>query len=104
MSNPPTADEQNRWVAYIEALEQDLIGKCRSLVASCRASGQRRQALLKKIEEGNKSGYWKGKLEDGREEIRAVQLLRDCETRWSSTFNMIDRVLELYVVSSLNSI
>ena len=27
-----------------------------------------------------------------------VQLLRDCETRWSSTFLMITRVLNLYPV------
>lgn len=27
-----------------------------------------------------------------------VQLLRDCETRWSSTFLMITRVLTLYPV------
>ncbi|KAF8950977.1 hypothetical protein BDZ97DRAFT_1623554, partial [Flammula alnicola] len=74
----------------------DLVGKCRSIVAACRVSGQRRQALLKKIDEGNKSGYWRGKLDNGKDQIPLVQLLRDCETRWSSTFNMVDRVLELY--------
>lgn len=104
MSIPPTEEEMNRWYAYLEALEQDLIGRCRSIVASCRSSGQRRQALLKKIEEGNKTGYWKGKLDDGKDKIRPVQLLRDCDTRWSSTFNMIDRVLELYIVSPFASL
>jgi hypothetical protein len=99
MSDPPTAKELEEWGNYLNALESDLVGKCRSIVSTCRASGQRRQALLKKIDEGNRSGYWKGKLDDGKDYIRLVQLLRDCETRWSSTFNMIDRVLELYVVS-----
>ena len=31
--------------------------------------------------------------------IRVVQLLCDCEMRWSSTCNMIDRVMELYPVN-----
>ncbi|KAF8955646.1 hypothetical protein BDZ97DRAFT_1601166, partial [Flammula alnicola] len=96
MSDPPTVKELEDWENYLIALEADLVGRCRSIVATCRASGQRRQALLKKIDEGNKSGYWKGKLDDGKDQIRLVQLLRDCETRWSSTFNMVDRVLELY--------
>ncbi|KAF8972357.1 ribonuclease H-like domain-containing protein, partial [Flammula alnicola] len=95
--NPPTQDELENWDKYLKALEGDLVGRCRNIVASCRSSGQRRHALLKKIDEGNKTGYWKGKLDDGKDQIRLVQLLRDCETRWSSTFNMIDRVLELYV-------
>ncbi|KAF8959750.1 ribonuclease H-like domain-containing protein, partial [Flammula alnicola] len=90
-------DQLKTWEDYLEAVEADLVGKCRSIVAACRSSGQRRQALLKKIDEGNKSGYWKGKLVNGTDKIPLVQLLRDCETRWSSTFNMIDRVLELYV-------
>ncbi|KAF8965562.1 hypothetical protein BDZ97DRAFT_1658870 [Flammula alnicola] len=97
MSNPPTQDELENWDKYLKALEGDLVGRCRNIVASCRSSGQRRHALLKKIDEGNKTGYWKGKLDDGKDQIRLVQLLRDCETRWSSTFNMIDRVLELYI-------
>lgn len=90
--------QQEKWLEYLAALEADLVGKCRSIVAACRVSGQRRQALLKKIDEGNKSGYWQGKLDNGKDQIPLVQLLRDCETRWSSTFNMIDRVLDLYAV------
>lgn len=93
-------DQLAKWEEYLNALESDLVGKCRSIVAACRVSGQRRQALLKKIDEGNKSGYWKGKLDNGKDKIPLVQLLRDCETRWSSTYNMIDRVLELYAVCS----
>ncbi|KAF8882371.1 hypothetical protein CPB84DRAFT_1750913 [Gymnopilus junonius] len=59
MSIPPTNDELTCWNAYLEALKQDLIGKCQNIVASCHSSGQHWQALLLKIEEGNKTGYWK---------------------------------------------
>ncbi|KIM42939.1 hypothetical protein M413DRAFT_18544 [Hebeloma cylindrosporum] len=85
-----------RWEDYLSALEADLVEKCRSIVGTCRVSGQHRQALLKKIDEGNKSGYWKGKLDNGKDKIPLVQLLRDYETRWSSTYNMIECLLELY--------
>lgn len=94
------SDQLDRWEDYLSALEADLVGKCRSIVGACRVSGQRRQALLKKIDEGNKTGYWKGKLDNGTDKIPLVQLLRNCETRWSSTYNMIERVLELYAVCS----
>jgi hypothetical protein len=33
------------------------------------------------------------------EHIREVGLLKDVDTRWSSTFRMIDRFLETYLVS-----
>ncbi|KAF8197148.1 hypothetical protein BJ912DRAFT_923235 [Pholiota molesta] len=51
MSDPPTAKELEEWGNYLNALESDLVGKCRSIVSTCRASGQHRQALLKKIDE-----------------------------------------------------
>jgi len=50
------------------------------------------------IEDGNKSGKWKGKLPGNAETLPVVQLLRDCETRWSSTYLMIERLLLLYPV------
>ncbi|KAI5984036.1 ribonuclease H-like domain-containing protein, partial [Pisolithus albus] len=68
----------------------------RSIVSVCRASGQRRQDLRKVIAEGNSSGRWAGKLPDGGDKLPLYQLLRDCETRWSSTFLMIERLLLLY--------
>jgi hypothetical protein len=85
---------------YSDALEKDLIGSCRGIVTACRrASGQRRQELQNVIREGNEMGYWKGKLPDGMEKLPLLQLLRDCETRWSSTYLMIERILLLYPVS-----
>ncbi len=78
-------------VSYAEALNSDPVGQTRGIVGVCRASGGRRKELKCAIEDGNKSNTW-GEI------IRVVQLLRDCETRWSSTYNMIDRTMELYPV------
>ena len=81
--------------AYADVLASDPIGGCRKIVAACRASGQRQRRLKDVIKEGNESGFWRGKLPDGKIELLAVHLLRDCSTRWSSTFQMINRVLLL---------
>src|SRR4051812_6112213 len=85
--------------AYAKALESDVIGKAHSLVGTCCASGQRREDLQSTIMEGNSlESFLNGK------QLRNVQLLRDIDVRWSSTYLMIDCVLELYPVcmSSLN--
>jgi hypothetical protein len=79
-------------LSYARALESDPVGQTRGIVNVCRASGGRRKELKSVIEDGNKSKTW-GEI------IRVVQLLRDCETRWSSTYNMIDRTMELYPVT-----
>jgi len=90
---------------YASALEHDPVGECRDIVSACRSSGQRRNRLRNVIEEGNKNNYWRGKLPDGKMVLPVVQLLRDCPTRWSSTFKMVDRVLLLNpVCTHINSI
>ncbi|KAG2124354.1 hypothetical protein DEU56DRAFT_744665, partial [Suillus clintonianus] len=81
---------------YANSLSNEPVGQCRDIVNSCRQSGQRRQRLQAVIEQGNNNGYWKGKLPDGKEKLPVLRLLRDCSTRWSSTFKMIDRVLTLH--------
>jgi hypothetical protein len=83
-------------VLYATAVESDPIGCSREIVAICRKSGQRREGLQKLIATGNDTSAWGPDTT-----IRLVQLLRDCETRWSSTYNMIDRLIELYPVSIL---
>jgi hypothetical protein len=77
-------------IEYAEALRTKPISNARSIVAICRKSGSRRTELRNIIVEGIRDGTWP--------HLRAVQLLRDCVTRWSSTYNMIDRCLELYPV------
>jgi hypothetical protein len=79
---------------YAAALESKPITRTREIVAVCRRSGQRRAELTDAIEKGNETSSWP--VIGGK--VPVLQLLRDCETRWSSTFNMIDRLMELYPV------
>lgn len=78
--------------AYCQALKENVVAMARDLVSACRASGQRRDGFADTIENGNEQGLW------GSDPLRVVALLQDVETRWSSTFLMMDRVLELYPV------
>ncbi|OJT08209.1 hypothetical protein TRAPUB_881 [Trametes pubescens] len=77
--------------AYADALRSDAVKAARQLVAACRASGQHREEFTATIVEGNRKGTFGADTK-----LRVVQLLRDVDTRWSSTFLMIDRLLELY--------
>ncbi|KAJ2994371.1 hypothetical protein NUW54_g7561 [Trametes sanguinea] len=77
--------------AYAQALLNDPVDKARRLVSVCRSSGQRRADLRSTIIEGNEAQQFGTGIE-----LPKAQLLRDVETRWSSTFLMIDRLLELY--------
>ena len=74
-----------------------MVAAALNLVTSIRASGQRREDFAIVIAEGNKAGIF------GPEWLREVVLLKDMDVRWSSTFLMIDRVLELYPVSCNHS-
>lgn len=80
---------------YEAAIQADPIGKSRSIVSTCRSSGQRRVELREIILDGNRSGLWK---------LRLVQLLRDVDTRWSALFGMIGRVIELYQASPISNV
>ena len=84
---------------YRSALTADIIGTARKLVAACRASGQRREDFELTIREGNEAGSWTDS-EGNPLPLPVLQLLRDCETRWSSTFFMLDRVVTLLPVSA----
>ncbi|EMD38454.1 hypothetical protein CERSUDRAFT_48572 [Gelatoporia subvermispora B] len=77
--------------AYVAALERQPVKLVRDIVSACRRSGERRAELQRIIADGNEHRQW----EDGVK-LPAKQLLRDCETRWSSTFMMIGRLLGLY--------
>lgn len=78
--------------SYVDALEKDPIGRTRGLVSACRKSGQRRDDLKNIIQQGNEKGLWT---------LNLLQLLRDVETRWSSTYLMTTRILYLYEVMFL---
>jgi hypothetical protein len=83
---------------YLAVLKEDVVAAARSLVTACRASGQRREDFQNTISERNEGGGWG----DPPQHLRNVVLLRDVDTRWSSIFRMIDRVLELYEVFFLH--
>lgn len=78
---------------YRSILEKDLIVASRKLVNGCRASDRRRSDFADTIRDGNT----RTEQFDGHE-IPESTLLRDMEVRWSSTFLMVDRTLELYPV------
>jgi hypothetical protein len=82
---------------YRTALAADVIGAARKLVTACRASGQRREEFKLVIQEGNKVGTWTDSDGDPFP-LPVLQLLHDCEIRWSSTFLLLDRVLTLLPV------
>jgi len=84
---------------YLEILENDIVGEAQNQVTTCRASGQRRENFKRVIEQGNKDGGWG----EPAEELAPIQLLKDVDTRWSSIFQMIDRLMELYLVSQIVS-
>lgn len=82
---------------YHATLATDIIGMARKLVTACRASGQRREDFQLTIQEGNEAGTWTDS-EGNTLPLPVLQLLRDCETRWSSTFLLLDRVVTLLPV------
>ncbi|KAI0309876.1 hypothetical protein OF83DRAFT_1071370 [Amylostereum chailletii] len=78
--------------AYALALSMDPVGRARIAAVWCRASEFRRVQWLQTIKNGNEAKDWP---DSSDLVLRVVQLLRDVDTRWSSTFGMVDRVLEL---------
>lgn len=91
-------DELSNLVAdpsYRRILQDDVVKMARQLVHFIRDSGQRREDFEAVIKQGNAAKSW-GKDKNGNDILlRIVGLLKDVETRWSSTFLMIDRVIEL---------
>ncbi|KAF5332789.1 hypothetical protein D9611_005171 [Ephemerocybe angulata] len=93
-----TGDEELELLAadlrYKQILNVDIIKKVRDLVRFIRDSGQRRDDFERVTKLGNED---KSHLDDEGTplRLRVVGLLKDVDTRWSSTFLMIDRVLEM---------
>jgi hypothetical protein len=79
--------------AYADALESNLVDRVQGLVRQFRSSGQRREALCQSILRGNREKRF-------TTPIRPLQLLRQVPTRWSSSFQMIDRWL--YLTPAIN--
>ncbi|KAI0720529.1 hypothetical protein C8T65DRAFT_526127, partial [Cerioporus squamosus] len=77
--------------AYSGAVATDPIKSVRELVGVCRRSGTRRADLRRKIIQGNAANLWGAGVQ-----VPERQLLRDSDTRWSSTHQMVGRTLSLY--------
>ncbi|KAJ3002031.1 hypothetical protein NUW54_g6071 [Trametes sanguinea] len=75
---------------YAAALAANPVKAARDLINKARQSGQRREDFERIVGECIKNRTF------GDEEPNGTQLLRDVDTRWSSTFLMIDRLLSLY--------
>ncbi|TFY53942.1 hypothetical protein EVG20_g9907 [Dentipellis fragilis] len=103
----PTSDVHKEWYAYRNAVAGDVLARSRHLVSAFRVSGGRRHGLRRTILEGNSTRSWpqtslevfdmqvpNNLLMGG--ELPVVQLLRDCDTRWSSVYMMITRILTLW--------
>lgn len=93
MLNSESIELRDEDHAYIEVLRGDVVDGARTLVGKCRSSSQRRDNFQEAIEEGNTSSAFGGGVTKN-----ALELLRDMAVRWSTTFLMIDRMLELYPV------
>ncbi|KAJ7750263.1 hypothetical protein B0H16DRAFT_1843275 [Mycena metata] len=71
------------------------IRRCRKMVAFIRKSGQRRDELLRIINEGNEAGLWTEFNVGGGTAVVALSLvtvLPDVKTRWDSVFYMLRRL------------
>ncbi|KAG8794220.1 hypothetical protein FRC12_000167 [Ceratobasidium sp. 428] len=79
---------------YLSALESKPVDKCRSLVGAMRISDSRRQGLQEAIRDGNFHGLFIDSLGESIQ-VPGLQLLRDSETRWWSTYNMLRRFIQL---------
>lgn len=107
----PESSTARDWERYYQAVSGDVLARARQLVSAFRSSGSRRSGLRSTIINGNRTKAWpqttlevfdidvpEELLKGG--ELPEVQLLRDCETRWSSVFLMVVRILTLWPVSS----
>ncbi|KZV66296.1 hypothetical protein PENSPDRAFT_585511 [Peniophora sp. CONT] len=87
---------------YADVLMSDVVQRVRTLVHFCRSSSIRREGFLAVIAEGNKRHWWGTDANGNPKELDPLQLLRDVDTRWSSTYLMIDRVLYLLPASNFS--
>jgi hypothetical protein len=86
-----------QWI--LPAFETSPLHQVRGFVSGFRASGQRRKTFHSWIVKCNESGVFGQNATTGEKvTVPVLQLLRECETRWSSTRNMAARVVDLLPV------
>lgn len=83
---------------YAAAIQKNPIKSSRSVVIAVRSSGLRRDDFLDTIKLGNAKNWF----QPPGSPIKTLpehELKRDSETRWDSTYGMIDRLIEMRSVS-----
>lgn len=88
-----SAEQRSRIQTFESACTADPIGRCRKLVIKLRSSGQRRDDFNNWVKTGNEKNWFK--LRGQVVKVPHRELLRDVETRWDSTYQMIKRCVEM---------
>lgn len=89
-----TADRE----LYAAAVKRNPVKMARQIVISIRSSGLRRDDFLDTVKLGNVKNWFRPPG-SAIEKIPEHELKRDSETRWDSTFAMMDRIIEMRLVS-----
>ena len=97
--DPPQAEPENYDAQTLsDALRRDPVAIARSIINTIRSSQLRREEFREIIEYGNRRSQWED--EEGHKfQIPSLALLRDSPLRWGSTFLMLERFLNLQMVS-----
>ncbi|EIW78981.1 hypothetical protein CONPUDRAFT_32096, partial [Coniophora puteana RWD-64-598 SS2] len=89
-------DDEDLQETLNDSVRTDVVNRCRGLVSAIRKSGRRRDDLQASVDAVNALVDAETDLIDLDSAIPHLELITDVETRWSSTFFLIDRVLHLY--------
>lgn len=91
--NSDHVDQRGRAQTFEQACKADPIGRCRRLVVKLRSSGQRRDDFINWVKTGNEQNFFK--IKGQAVKLPHKELLRDVQTRWDSTYQMIRRCIEM---------
>lgn len=95
---PDDTDREN----YAAAVRRNPIKLARLIVIAVRSSGLRRDDFLDTIKQGNSKNWYRAPGSPV-ETVPEHELKRDVDTRWDSTYAMMDRLIEMRVVSRLHT-
>lgn len=84
--------------AWFSGMKRDPIKRARMVVRILHSSDQRKRDFKEVINNGNKSGWFRG-VDSSVVVVPNLEPLRDVKTRWDSTYAMIERLVRLRPVS-----
>ena len=97
----PPADQRGRIQTFESAVLADPIGRCRKLIIKLRSSGQIRDEFNTWVKTGNEKNWFK--IKGNAIKLPHKEFLRDVQTRWDSTYQMIRRCIEMRPVCPATS-